>query len=241
VVGAVEGISYGESHLTLDPGDAVILYTDGVTEAMNPERDLYSDQALETLIANTKFLSTEAAVAEVFDAVREHRREAEPSDDITVLALSFDAMMEIEGQLLEITVPSEIEAISTIFDEFTRFAEQHSLDDTVRRAALLVLDEFVNNVVSYSHTHTEEHEIKVVLVLSSDRLAVTIEDDGQAFNPFKRDPPDLDASLDDRQIGGLGIHLVKSVMDDYEYRRLGGRNVVTVYKNLDAHPKDNNK
>ena len=241
VVGAVEGISYGESRLTLDPGDAVILYTDGVTEAMNPEKDLFSDEALETLIAESKFSSTEAAVAAVFDSVREHRREADPSDDITVLALSFDAMLEIEGQLLEITVPSEIEAISTIFDEFASFAEEHSLSDPVRRAVLLVLDEFVNNIVSYSHSHTEEHEIKVVLALSTDRLAVTIEDDGEPFDPFKKDPPDLDASIDNRQIGGLGIHLVKSVMDDYEYKRLNERNMVTVYKNLDPGPEDDNK
>jgi anti-sigma regulatory factor (Ser/Thr protein kinase) len=147
-------------------------------------------------------------------------------------------MMEIEGQLLEITVPSEIEAITTIFDEFAGFAEEHSLSDSVRRAVLLVLDEFVNNIVSYSHSATEEHEIKVVVVLSSDRLAVTIEDDGVPFNPFKKDPPDLDASIDDRQVGGLGIHLVRSVMDDYEYKRLKDRNIVTVYKNLDAHPED---
>ena len=76
-------------------------------------------------------------------------------------------------------------------------------------------------------------EIDVRIELSSDRLAVTIADDGIPFNPFSGAPPDTSLSLEERELGGLGIHVVSKVMDEVSYNRRTDRNVVILVKYLD--------
>ena len=79
----------------------------------------------------------------------------------------------------------------------------------------------------------EEHEFEIRFELSSDRLSVTIADDGVPFNPFANFPPDTALPVEKREIGGLGIHLVRNVMDEVSYNRRTDRNVVILVKYLD--------
>jgi sigma-B regulation protein RsbU (phosphoserine phosphatase) len=116
---------------------------------------------------------------------------------------------------------------------FEEFAASHGLDDSIRRTVLLVLDDLVNNVVSYAFHSAADHDIEISVELSPHRLAITIADDGIPFNPFGINRPAVDASLEERDVGGLGIHLVMTLMDEYNYSRRGGKNVVTIVKNLD--------
>jgi serine phosphatase RsbU (regulator of sigma subunit) len=89
VAGAVGGVAYDEDDRQLDPGDYVILFTDGVTEAMNSSHELYSEEALESLLEETRLESSEQATGLIFESVRDHAGSAEQSDDITVLTLEF--------------------------------------------------------------------------------------------------------------------------------------------------------
>ncbi len=75
--------------------------------------------------------------------------------------------------------------------------------------------------------------IEIVISLAGNRLGVTITDDGRPFNPFEGAPPDTDLSVDDRPIGGLGVHLVQNVMDEVTYERHGTKNVVILVKNIE--------
>ena len=92
----------------------------------------------------------------------------------------------------------------------------------------------LNNIVSYGYDadDEEEHEIEIHLRLLDSELAVTITDDGRPFNPFANEPPDTRLPVDERPIGGLGVHLVKSFMDRCSYERHGEHNVVNLYKQL---------
>ena len=94
----------------------------------------------------------------------------------------------------------------------------------------MVLDELLNNVVNYAFRDKEEHLIEVEFVLTGNRLVITVRDDGVPFNPFALDPPNIAQSLDESEIGGLGIFLVRNVIDEYMYNRHIGRNVVTLVK-----------
>ena len=113
---------------------------------------------------------------------------------------------------------------------------EHKIPDLVRQQVSMILDELLNNVVNYAYRDDEEHIIEVEFVLSVNRLVVTVRDDGVPFNPFALDPPNIAKSLDESEIGGLGIFLVRSVMDEYMYNRHIGRNVVTLVKLIE---KDN--
>jgi ammonium transporter len=233
VAGAVDGVAYGENREQLDSGDYVIMFTDGVTEAMSPERELYSEERLEELLEGADLVSTEHAVDLIFDSVVEHADTAEQSDDITILALAFAGIPGEHAHRLDLIIPNRIEEVATVLTGFEEFAASHGLDDSIRRTVLLVLDDLVNNVVSYAFHSAAEHDIEISVELSPHRLAITIADDGIPFNPFGIETPQVDSSLEEREIGGLGIHLVMTLMDEYNYSRRGGKNVVTIVKNLD--------
>ena len=97
----------------------------------------------------------------------------------------------------------------------------------------LSLDELITNVVSYGYRDREEHEILVTLTERGRSLEVVMEDDGIAFDPFSDAPePDLGAGLEERRIGGLGVHFVKALMDEVAYERRDGRNRITLILRL---------
>ena len=96
----------------------------------------------------------------------------------------------------------------------------------------VVFDDLLNNVISYAYRDEDEHEVKVEMDLAGERLTVTIADDGVPFNPLTVETPDTDLSLEDREIGGLGIHLVQSLVDDVTYQRRIGKNVMTLTQHL---------
>ena len=99
----------------------------------------------------------------------------------------------------------------------------------------MVFDEILSNIISYAYGYRDErkHEIKIVVELTAQRLVITIQDDAFPFNPFAREAPvTVGRSIEEREIGGLGIHLVQQVMDDATYKRQQNANVVTFCKYL---------
>ncbi len=98
----------------------------------------------------------------------------------------------------------------------------------------LVFDELLSNVISYAYRDEGEHEISIRIGFSGDRLSVAITDDGVPFNPLTAKVPDTSLSLEDREIGGLGIHLVRNLIDDISYHRRIDKNVLTLVKQLDS-------
>ena len=124
---------------------------------------------------------------------------------------------------------SEVERLSGLVEAF---CETQGLRPDSIFSVNLALDEVVTNIIRYAHDDGRRHPIVVGLTIEEDVLTAQVEDDGRAFNPLDAPPPDLDASMDDRPIGGLGIHLVRSVMTSVEYRRADGRNILTMTKKL---------
>ena len=113
-----------------------------------------------------------------------------------------------------------------------RFGAEERLSDDEIMSINLVLDEVVTNTIEYGYDEPGRHEIKVTLAVEGGTLTIEIEDDGRPFDPLSAPPPDLTLSIDKRPVGGLGIHLVRSVMDSVEYQRRGDRNVLTMHKTI---------
>jgi serine/threonine-protein kinase RsbW len=124
---------------------------------------------------------------------------------------------------------TEIERVVELAE---RFGEEHQLPPEVVMSIHLVLDEVVANIISHGYDDTAEHQIHVTLALDESVLAIRVEDDGRPFDPLAAPPPDLDLPLEERPVGGLGIHIVRSVMDAVEYQRDGGRNILIMKKTI---------
>jgi serine/threonine-protein kinase RsbW/sigma-B regulation protein RsbU (phosphoserine phosphatase) len=143
---------------------------------------------------------------------------------------------EDEVARLDLTITNDTREIPTVNKKCALFLKQFSVPDEIAKKVRLSCDELLNNVISYAYDDEREHEINMSLALCEGRLAITISDDGKAFNPFRQEVPDTEISLEEREVGGLGVFLVRNVMDKVAYHRQTGKNVVTLLKWLDARP-----
>lgn len=121
---------------------------------------------------------------------------------------------------------AELGRLSTAVEEF---CARHELSG-FGAAMVLALDELLTNVISYGYDDAGKHEISVTLRAEDGRLTVLVEDDGRAFDPRQAPPPDLDAPIEERRIGGLGVHIVRTVVDSFDYERRGNINRVILAK-----------
>ena len=96
----------------------------------------------------------------------------------------------------------------------------------------LVLEELVTNIIFYGYEDKDEHEIRINLSYKNNTIKVQIEDDGRQFDPLQAPEPDTEKSIEERKIGGLGIHFVRTIMDDVNYLRLGNKNRLTMTKHI---------
>lgn len=112
------------------------------------------------------------------------------------------------------------------------FADAHALPAAIRRSMNVVLDELLTNTVSYGLAERAGGKVTIDVELQPDRLTVTLTDNGKPFDQFGRAAPDTTLSVEERPIGGLGIHLVRQLVDEVSYHRRGDSNVVVLVKLL---------
>jgi sigma-B regulation protein RsbU (phosphoserine phosphatase) len=207
----------------------LVIFTDGVTEAMNANYDLYSEQRLAELLRGRSLNSVEEAVELLLSDISDHVEDAEQSDDITALTLHYTGLPNQKASF-SISVPNELSSIDLVNDKFQAFCAENDLSEDVVRRTSVVFDELLNNIVSYGFDDDGHHEIDVRVSFDGRRLVVEILDDGRPFNPFLQESPDTTLPLEEREVGGLGIHLVRKMMDEVAYERRINRNVVRLVK-----------
>jgi sigma-B regulation protein RsbU (phosphoserine phosphatase) len=123
--------------------------------------------------------------------------------------------------------------IAAVNETFGAFAKEFGIPATIAMKFNVIFNELLNNIVTYAYSDDDEHDIEVRMELAGKRLTVTITDDGVPFNPLSAEAPDTDVSLEAREIGGLGIHLVRNLIDDVSYNRRIDKNVITLMKHLE--------
>ena len=129
---------------------------------------------------------------------------------------------------LSLTLRNHPSEISRLVDRLEAFGAEAGLPPDVTFRLTLSLDEIVSNVIRHGFNDHTEHSIAVRLDVADGMVTATVVDDGEPFDPRGAPVPDLDAPLEERQAGGLGMHLVRETMDEIDYRREDGRNVLTV-------------
>jgi sigma-B regulation protein RsbU (phosphoserine phosphatase) len=233
IIGAMEELAYGESSIDLKKDDQLLVFTDGVTEAMDTGGELYSDPRLEDLLTNSKRPSTESLVTETLDSVEQFATGAEQADDITLLGFS---LLKEPGKsdlhTMNLVIASDFQEIGRLNKELIRFANQNNLPDDVIRKLNIAIDDLVNNIISYGMDKGIENSIEINCVYSGGRLRLEVIDSGKPFNPFESLMADTTSSIEDREIGGLGRLLVKELMDDVDYERQKDRNIVKLIMNI---------
>lgn len=135
----------------------------------------------------------------------------------------------MSASTLNLVLKNDLSELTRLADAIETHGETRGWPMKWIMNAHLSLDELITNIISYGYADTDEHEICVTLTEQDGSLRIVLEDDAIEFNPFSDAPePDLDASVEERRIGGLGVYFVKSLMDEVFYERRDDRNRITL-------------
>ncbi len=124
---------------------------------------------------------------------------------------------------------SQLEVLARFFEEVS---DEWDLPMSASLNLNLVLEEMVTNIIFYGYEDQNTHEITILVALDNNLINIQLEDDAKEFNPLLIAEPDINQTIEDRKIGGLGIHFVRKIMDRIEYKRLYNRNILTLSKNI---------
>ena len=127
---------------------------------------------------------------------------------------------------------SNLSELDALCQKLEKFGESMGLSKKCIFEANLALDELFTNIISYGFDDKNEHTIRITISLQNDELLFNIEDDGLPFNPTEAETPDLECTIEECRIGGLGIHLAKNLMDEVCYQRCKDKNILTLKKNI---------
>lgn len=134
---------------------------------------------------------------------------------------------------MQIVLKNQASEKQKVVQALEQFGREHQLPADVLRAADLALEEHLTNLMTHGFADNREHQITVGFTLTSDFI-IEVEDDGPPFNPLELPEVDTTVPLDQRPVGGLGIHLMRRFMDELEYHSEHGRNVLRMRKRLPA-------
>ena len=129
-------------------------------------------------------------------------------------------------------IKNRVEQISLATEAFRLFGNQNSIGADAIYDGELAIEEIAANIIFYAYPADGEHQIEFIFGIQNRELAISVLDDGVPFNPLEVPPPDLTASLEDRKIGGLGVYLVRTAMDEIAYERKGKQNCLSMKKKL---------
>lgn len=132
-----------------------------------------------------------------------------------------------------ITIKNKNEELAKLAAEIERIGEEHEFSMSTVMNLDLVLEEALTNVIKYAYADDEEHDITISITIEDGTQTIRIEDDGVAFDPTQSADPDIDLSVEDRPIGGLGIFLINQIMDTVQYTREGDKNVFVMTKKME--------
>ena len=231
-LGLFADFEYETQELMLDSGTTLLLYTDGLTEAMNFRHEQFGLSRVKEIADNLKEIAPSTLLAALETAVHEFVGVAEQSDDLTLLAVQFTHCSEDIVMHKEMTVTTDVANISEVNDFVKGMCDELQMSKSEANGMKLAIEEAVVNVMNYAYDAGEAGEVNIVADATSDMLKFVITDTGRPFAPT--DVPDVDTTLsaEDRQIGGLGIFLVRQLMDTINYERIDGKNILTLKKKL---------
>ena len=225
-LGVVQGYRFVEQELDLNCDDAIFLYTDGLTEAENASHEQFGEDRVKAALHGWKSAGTH--LENMKKKVEDFVGKAPQSDDLTMLFIHYLG----PGKSNHLTLRNDVGQISLLEGFMDGFADENGLDPSLKTSLNVALEEAVSNAIMYAYPEGVEGEVYLDASRLGNSLKFTLSDKGKPFDPTAVPEVDISASVEDRPIGGLGIHLVRTIMDGVGYRRIEGKNVLTMTKNI---------
>lgn len=232
VLAGMEGFQYRINEITLNPGERIFLYTDGVPEATNADNMLYGeDRLLSFMNANASMEARELLPALKSD-IDAFVGEAPQFDDITMLMVDYHPQ---KGRpcMMEKTFPAKDEHLYEVLGFVEETLESFGCPVKTQMAVSVAIEEVFVNVSHYAYQN-KTGDVTLHIEFDEDSRIITfrMKDNGIPFNPLEKPDPDITLSAEERDIGGLGIFITRRTMDSLSYSYENSENILTMTKKI---------
>ncbi len=260
-LGAMDLAKYTDETLLLEPGDTLYLYTDGIPEANNEKEELLGTDRMLLMLDGYRDRSLEESLKGVLQEIDKFSGQEPQFDDMTQLMIRYTAGNETDSmeydvwKLLErneerqqglahyenLTLPegsckllveAKVSQLEEVNDQVSSYLENTGASMKTIMQVQLSLEEAYVNVANYAYPDGEGKAMILLIPVAEGRSAIVLVDEGTPYDPLAKEDPDLTLSAEEREIGGLGIFLVRKNMDDVKYRYQNGCNILVMYKNI---------
>ena len=232
VLAGMEGVRYRVNEITLNAGDRIFLYTDGVTEATNENNELYGEDRLVSFMNKSLELDQTKLLPKLKKDIDKFVGKAPQFDDITMLMFDYK-LKKGETYMESRTFPAKTESLTDVLAFTEQILEKYQCSMKIQTAICVAIEEVFVNVAHYAYGEAEG-DVKFDITFDKDTRTATFRmaDKGVPFDPLKKPEPDITLSAEEREIGGLGIFITKKTMDQVNYAYENGENILTMIKKI---------
>lgn len=232
-IGSLRSYKYENHSIKLSKGDKLFIYTDGITDSINKNKVRYGINNLLKVLNKNKNKDVSDIIKEVRLDIKNYTKDCKQFDDITMLCFELKDNNNKNNHIkLREIFKADKKEINRVYDYFTD--ELSSVVEIEKlKKYYVVVDEIFSNIVKYGF---KDHNVDNYIIIDLDmdlnkrNIKLTFKDNGIPFNPLENDDPNISLSLNDREEGGLGIFIVKKMMDKVTYEYKDDNNILTIEK-----------
>ncbi len=242
-IGVLKGMGYQQQETSLKYDDAIFLYTDGITEAENLKHEQFGLTRLKNTLSGRKasiehLKNVQTAVSKFVDG-------APQSDDMTMLFIHYlntnimvaggtpeanNGLNDNSDSSYSLRITNDIQQIRKLSELIDKIAEENKISNQLHSSINLAVEEAVTNVICYAYGEKKNMPIDINVFVREGEIKFDIEDSGKPFDPTAAPKANTASDADQRQVGGLGIHLFKNIMDSVNYSYRDGKNILSLTK-----------
>ena len=234
-LGVMDDLIYTAQETVLQPGESLFLYTDGLTEAKNAEHELFGLQRIEKGLQDcvkNESVAPDQLIQTMTLRVNGFVDGAEQSDDLTLLAIQYTPKQKPLILFEKLTIVNKVSEISKL-NAFVKSATAAlNMEKGLANQLKLAVEEAVTNVIDYAYPNGIEGNIDLTIEADESRIRFILSDSGVEFDPTGVSKADTTLTVDERPIGGLGVFLVRNLMDSINYEHIDGKNILRMEKRL---------
>lgn len=236
VLAGMDNMEYRQKTLLIKPDDRMFLYTDGVTETTDAQERLYGEEQLKAFLNSHLSCDATELLQELQVDLKAFAGTAPQFDDTTMLLLDFKG-----ERMVERTFEAKEENIAKMLDFVGGELEKSGCSSKMQDAICVAMEEIFVNIAHYAYPDgSGTAKVAIGIDDKTDVATFVVSDTGIPFNPLERVDPDITLSAEQREIGGLGIFIIKKTMNSVVYSCENGENKLTMTKKLERNGENDN-
>ena len=234
-VGVIPMWKYTLQETSVPPGTTILLFTDGLTEAMDAQYEQFQMDRVNEVAARALADGQQEPrqlIGQMTEAVHQFVGDAEQSDDLTMMAIQYIKQQRDVRMSRNIVLTNDLQEVPRLNDFVEEVCQDVGFDDAVTTQVKAAVKEAVVNVMEYAYPPGESGDVSIEAAANDVRLKITIIDSGKPFDPTVQANIDTTLTATEHNASGMGIHIMRQNMDSINYERVDSRNVLTLRKKI---------